>query len=318
MRRFLLLSILLSVPASAAETIFYAYDARGRLVSVGRSGTVNDGIQAHYSYDKADNRANVTVGTHLILYAGQSLWSADGRFHLDMQTDGNLVLYGPSGPMWWTSTNGGSDRRMVMQVDGNLVVYNGANQPLWGSWTHGNPGARLALQNDGNLVIYSIANAAIWATNTVYTPPSFAISDVSVTEGGNLSFTVTKTGATSASFTVYFATANGSATGGSDYYAGTGSVTFAAADATKTITIGTIDDTSIEGAENLYVNLTGASGEATITDSQGVGTINDNDSYAPPSFAISDAYSRSFSSDGVQASLPCDQPAIGGCLSKWP
>lgn len=45
--------------ALASETITYTYDARGRLVKVERSGTVNNGVQAEYTYDKGDNRTNV-------------------------------------------------------------------------------------------------------------------------------------------------------------------------------------------------------------------------------------------------------------------
>ncbi|HEX6377212.1 MAG TPA: hypothetical protein VFZ91_15980 [Allosphingosinicella sp.] len=49
------------VLAFAAETITYTYDAKGRLVKVERSGTVNNGVKAEYSHDKANNRTNVTV-----------------------------------------------------------------------------------------------------------------------------------------------------------------------------------------------------------------------------------------------------------------
>ena len=47
--------------AWATETVTYTYDARGRLVKVERSGTVNNGVRAEYKYDKADNRINVNV-----------------------------------------------------------------------------------------------------------------------------------------------------------------------------------------------------------------------------------------------------------------
>lgn len=47
--------------AMAAETITYTYDAKGRLVKVERSGTVNNNVTTNYSHDKADNRTNVTV-----------------------------------------------------------------------------------------------------------------------------------------------------------------------------------------------------------------------------------------------------------------
>lgn len=47
--------------ARAAETISYNYDARGRLVKVTHSGTVNDGVVTRYAIDKADNRLSMTV-----------------------------------------------------------------------------------------------------------------------------------------------------------------------------------------------------------------------------------------------------------------
>lgn len=50
-----------STAAIATETITYKYDAKGRVVEVKRSGTVNNSVQANYTYDKADNRTNVKV-----------------------------------------------------------------------------------------------------------------------------------------------------------------------------------------------------------------------------------------------------------------
>ena len=50
-----------ATPAMASETITYTYDAKGRLIAVTRSGTINNGVQATYTYDDADNRTNVTV-----------------------------------------------------------------------------------------------------------------------------------------------------------------------------------------------------------------------------------------------------------------
>ena len=114
----------------------------------------------------------------------------------------------------------------------------------------------------------------------VPSPPSLAINDVSVTEGGDLVFTVTKTGTASSSFSVNYATANGTATAGSDYTAVSGLLTFVPADTTKTITVSTIGDTTSEPNETVLVNLSGATGGATISDAQGVGTIIDND--VPP------------------------------------
>jgi YD repeat-containing protein len=54
-------SFTLETAAAATETITYTYDAKGRLVKVERSGTVNNGVVTTYVHDKADNRSNVTV-----------------------------------------------------------------------------------------------------------------------------------------------------------------------------------------------------------------------------------------------------------------
>jgi hypothetical protein len=53
--------VAVSGTAFAAETITYTYDAKGRLVKVERSGSVNNNVKAEYTHDKADNRTNVTV-----------------------------------------------------------------------------------------------------------------------------------------------------------------------------------------------------------------------------------------------------------------
>ncbi|MDQ8757252.1 hypothetical protein RCO27_13555 [Sphingosinicella sp. LHD-64] len=47
--------------AYAAETITYRYDARGRLVKVEHTGSVNHNVNTTYTYDKADNRTNRTT-----------------------------------------------------------------------------------------------------------------------------------------------------------------------------------------------------------------------------------------------------------------
>ena len=51
----------LSQVASAAETITYTYDAKGRVISVVHTGTVNNGTSTTYSHDKADNRVVVRI-----------------------------------------------------------------------------------------------------------------------------------------------------------------------------------------------------------------------------------------------------------------
>ncbi|MCA9674542.1 MAG: hypothetical protein KC464_05820, partial [Myxococcales bacterium] len=105
--------------------------------------------------------------------------------------------------------------------------------------------------------------------------PSFSINDISVNETAGVAvFTITKTGSTLVSSTVDFTTASGTATAGSDFTATTGTVNFAAGQATATVTVAITDDAVFEGPETFNVNLSNAV-NATISDPQGVGTIND-------------------------------------------
>ncbi|TFH70252.1 hypothetical protein E3V39_15360, partial [Gammaproteobacteria bacterium LSUCC0112] len=108
------------------------------------------------------------------------------------------------------------------------------------------------------------------------TAPSLAINDVTVNEAaGTATFTVTRSGATGAAASVDFATKDGTATAGTDYTAATGTVSFAAGETTKTITINISNDDVFEGSETFNVTLSNVTG-ASISDDTGVGTIKDD------------------------------------------
>ena len=119
--------------------------------------------------------------------------------------------------------------------------------------------------------------------------PSLSINDVSLTEGNSgtklATFTVTLSAASTSTVTVNYATANGSATAGSDYVATSGTLTFAAGTTTKTLSVTVNGDTTGEPDETFLVNLSVPSG-ATIADAQGIGTILNDDSL--PTISIND------------------------------
>src|SRR5712691_4372454 len=77
------------------------------------------------------------------------------------------------------------------------------------------------------------------------------------------------------------ATANGTASAPSDYLANSGTLTFAAGQTTKTITIVVNGDTLNEADETFFVNLSNAV-NATINDGQGIVTIRNDDANVPP------------------------------------
>lgn len=270
--------------AIGSETVNYTYDALGRLVQVSRSGTVNDGISASYSYDKADNRTNVTVvGSSLPSLTVSDVSATEGSALLFTVTRGGST--GSSVSVNYATSNGtataGSD---YTANSGTLTFASGEITKTVSVSTTDD-----AISESAETVNMTLSGATGGATisdptgvgtindNDGTSPPSFAINNALVTEGGNLVLTVTKTGSTSSSFSVNYTTANGTATVGSDYIAGSGTLTFAAADTTKTITIATINDIAIESSETVLINLSGATGAAIISNARGIGTINDND-----------------------------------------
>jgi hypothetical protein len=106
-----------------------------------------------------------TLGPGKELDANQYILSADARFALILQTDGNLVLY-DGNSIWQSGTSGSGANRLVMQTDGNLVLYNG-NTAVWQSRTGGTGQAHLVVQTDGNVVTYNNASGSpTWWTGT--------------------------------------------------------------------------------------------------------------------------------------------------------
>jgi uncharacterized repeat protein (TIGR01451 family) len=117
--------------------------------------------------------------------------------------------------------------------------------------------------------------------------PSLSIDDVSKNEGDSgttaFDFTVSLSGPSTSGVTVDYASADGTANAPGDYQAATGSLTFAAGETSKTVTLQVNGDTSVEPDETFAVNLSNASG-ATIASGTGTGTIANDDS-APPATA---------------------------------
>jgi YD repeat-containing protein len=104
--------------AMASETITYRYDARGRLVKVDHTGNVNNGITTSYTYDKAENRANVTEGTTHVFSIGDAT-----------ATEGNLLTF----TVTKTGTTTQSCLVYYATVDGSATApadYGSATGPL--------------------------------------------------------------------------------------------------------------------------------------------------------------------------------------------
>ena len=119
-------------------------------------------------------------------------------------------------------------------------------------------------------------------------PPSLSVADVSGLEDsvGNLSFTVTLNPESGKDVSLYYATADGTATAGSDYAQMNGTLTFSAGETTKMIDVPVLEDGSPEEDETFTVTLSNAV-NATIGDGAATGTIQDDDP-VPTALSIED------------------------------
>jgi hypothetical protein len=114
----------------------------------------------------------------------------------------------------------------------------------------------------------------------------FNVSAYSVAENaGIVRLNVTRTGNASWASTVQYSTRDGSALAGLNYTAASGTVTFAAGEASKTINITVIDNNVHDAARSFYVNLSGASSADLGTPSSAVVTVAENDAVPVVSFS---------------------------------
>ncbi|WP_208867785.1 beta strand repeat-containing protein, partial [Mesorhizobium delmotii] len=106
--------------------------------------------------------------------------------------------------------------------------------------------------------------------------PIYSISGTpSIAEGGDLSFTISRTASTTNEIVNY--TLGGTATPGGDFGALSGSISFAVGESTKTLTIPTATDSLVEGPESVIVSLASTSngGNVSPAGSTATGTIID-------------------------------------------
>ncbi len=145
----------------------------------------------------------------------------------------------------------------------------------------GNETLNLGLMNvTGSGAALGLPSIAVLTIVEDETQPSLRINDVSLTEGNsgtkNFSFTVTLSTPSSQTVSVTYATADGSATGGSDYQATGATLIYTTGQTSKTVNVGVSGDSTGEPEETFFVNLTNPT-NAPIADGQGLGTILNDD-----------------------------------------
>ena len=169
------------------------------------------------------------------------------------------------------------NRDQYSTVSGPLAVPAAAQVTTW-------PASELTtrvLPTVGTVFRTSAEQTLLNEVAAAYTPSGLRVTGPSpVTEGNagtvNAVFTVTLSPSASSTVTVKYATANGTATSGSDYVAASGTLTFTAGQTSKTISVAVNGDTADEANETFYLSLSNPT-NATIATAQAAATIVDDD-----------------------------------------
>ena len=187
----------------------------------------------------------------------------------------------------WTEAAGGATSVTVSGLErGHDYRFEvEAHAPLW-------PGGR------------SEWSAQPGAATLTVPAPSLAVADATAAEPGagqaaTLDFTVTLAPAAAWTVTVDYATgkAGDTATAGSDYTAASGTLTLAAGETSKTVSVAVLADPHDDGGETLTLALSNASG-ATISDAEATGTIT-NEGPIPQAWLA--RFGRAAAADAVAA-----------------
>ncbi|WP_052313280.1 glycerophosphodiester phosphodiesterase family protein [Terriglobus roseus] len=129
------------------------------------------------------------IGANGALEQGGNLTA--GNNTLVLQTDGNLVLYhGAQVPLWSSDTSGKGGVELKLQSDGNLVLYNQSGSSIWTTGTDGSNPGWFILGTDATLQLFDASGNRIWSrTSTDVIPAPTAGYNFCATEGGTCNFT---------------------------------------------------------------------------------------------------------------------------------
>lgn len=289
----LTMSAVLAGRALATETQTYTYDELGRLVAVTSTGTINNNQKHSICYDPAGNRTQyrsdsggvgASCGTavtppSLAIAPASATEGSALAFVVTRSGDTSTAVSASYSTASGTASSGsdftpatGTVNFAAGQTSATITVATIDDTAVESAETMT---FTLTTPTGGAVLGTSSATGTINDNDTAASPSYLAISDAAGLEGATLVFTVTRTGSTAGTVSVNYATANGTALG-TDYFAVSGTLTFAPGETSKTISVIAKTNAAIEPDEVFYVNLSGATGGATVTDSQGAGTIYDD------------------------------------------
>ena len=256
------------IPTSLGDFFTWAVAMVTRDIRTRLSGSVTDAVSVPPTTSLAA-AATTTGTTTTITWA----WGTHPVLNFNPATDKlNFAWMRPS----WFTVKETSGSTVISLLDNNHS-YTLKDVPI----------SQLTM---ANIIAKDTRTVAKWQQIIGAATPTLSISDAGTPEGNsgtaNLGFAVTLSRTSTKPITVNYATANGTAIGGTDYLSTAGTITFAAGESTKSVNVGILGDTTVEPDETFTVTLTNPTG-ATLTRTIATGTIINGDVAAPPSTDVS-------------------------------
>ena len=169
-------------------------------------------------------------------------------------------------------------RNGAVQIGAPVPLVNGVATSIASTPPQGN-NTIVAAYSGNNVLNFSSATLT-QVVNAAPASPTLSINNVTASESNSSTktfiFTVTLAPAATKTVTVRYATANGTATAGSDYSSKAGTLTFAPGVTSQTIPVTVNGDTTREANETFTVKLSGAT-NATLGIATATGTIQNDD-----------------------------------------
>ena len=209
----------------------------------------------------------VSDSTHII-FRWQAVIFGDGttpanqpavNFEIELRNDGTVI------------TRYGSGNTNLFPV----VGIGGGEPDAYVIPSHTSEQSPLSLTNAQTVTF--IPRAISTSSSVAFSASQYTLNE----DDGSVTITVNRSGDTATEASVNFLTADGQATQKSDYMVGTGTLTFAPGETSKTFSLLVVNDAYQEGAESFSISLTNPSGTTLGGINTATITINANDS-APP------------------------------------
>ena len=208
--------------------------------------------------------------------------------------EAQIVLAYADGVVFQVRTSGDSLSALILEWAGETLPLSSATRNgdrfTWGqTWLDANAASLNASTYattlpDGGTGAVCLRTPEQTCPSTAITrpaiTPTISVSDASAKEGSSVAFAVSLSAASSQQVTVAYATSGGTATSGTDFTETTGTLTFAANETSKTVSVATTGDSDDEADETFTLTLSNPT-NATLGDATATGTINDDDEAAP-------------------------------------